>query len=398
MNFLQGIGQGAAMGHNRDARKAQQQAFGAQQQLAAQKNAMAQTTMDQATADKQLASTVQFGTYLRTLPEQERVNALSTASVFGVDQATSQGLSEMIQANPTFLSDSTLDGFISTYGETQVLGDKDALIGPGGREVYSNRYNAPQVVSDGSALVGDDGSALYENAKDVAPQAAPTSVQEYQFAQQNPGFTNYQTQMKQAGRSAGVTVNTGESMTPGRKKMDELAGTEVYGWMSGGAADTAKQVNQLKNALGIVESDPSVTGRSLQGNLPDAMLAIFNPEMKEVRDQVAEVVQRNLKAVLGAQFTEKEGQALIARAFDSRLSKETQAQRLKNLVIQMEMSMAAKNQMSEYFRESGTLIGYDGETPSLADFEKAVSEGGGESSRPNAGKTLTYNPQTGGFD
>ena len=41
---------------------------------------------------------------------------------------------------------------------------------------------------------------------------------------------------------------------------------------------------------------------------PDLVNAFINPGATDVRENIESVVQRNLKAVLGAQFTEKEGE------------------------------------------------------------------------------------------
>jgi hypothetical protein len=113
------------------------------------------------------------------------------------------------------------------------------------------------------------------------------------------------------------------------------------------------------------------------------LLAFTNPNALQSREQVEEVVQRNLRAVLGAQFTEKEGERLISRAYNPRLPPEQNARRLRRLFLQMESSAQQKQQMVDYANQNGTLRGYQGKMPSISDFYKAI-EGSEQATPPGA--------------
>jgi hypothetical protein len=84
------------------------------------------------------------------------------------------------------------------------------------------------------------------------------------------------------------------------------------------------------------------------------------------------VVQRNLRVVLGAQFTAKEGEALISRAYNPTLSPQQNAARLRKLFEQMAVSSAQKQAMVEYYETNGTLQGYKGKVPNINDFYRAL--------------------------
>jgi len=164
--------------------------------------------------------------------------------------------------------------------------------------------------------------------------------------------------------------------TKGRTQVDKEFGKDFSKIITGGLADSLKQVGQLKDAIESLESGRNITG-PVVGFTPDAILTIFNPEAIETREAVEEVVQRNLREILGAQFTEKEGERLIARAFNPKLEEHVNVRRVKNLLKQMEIAIQQKRDASEFFRQNGTLTGFTGKLPVLSDFENLDDDRGG---------------------
>jgi hypothetical protein len=168
-----------------------------------------------------------------------------------------------------------------------------------------------------------------------------------------------------------VTQTVGMEETPGRKKVDEKYAEEFVAWeASGGYADIVKQLGQLREVSKALETE-NLTG-PITGNIPDAVKQFTNPEAIAARDAVEEVVQRNLRLILGAQFTEKEGERLIARAFNPKLSEAENKKRVDRLITQIETAAKAKQESADYFRENGTLTGWGGRRYTLTDFEDAI--------------------------
>ena len=133
-----------------------------------------------------------------------------------------------------------------------------------------------------------------------------------------------------------------------------------------------KGLSQLKSARDALKTE-NISGPGI-GMTPLSVLKVTNPVAADTRAKIEEVVQRNLRLILGAQFTEKEGERLIARAFDPSLPEEINGQRLDRLMQQIELSIQAKQDQSRYFAEHGTLKGWQGKTPTLEDFNSAISE------------------------
>jgi hypothetical protein len=178
-------------------------------------------------------------------------------------------------------------------------------------------------------------------------------------------------------RPPGTTVQNilgGDKLTPGQSKVDEKFADDYVQWTTGGGQDAAAQIAQLKPVIQALEEGKLITGVPVAVQ-PDLLLAMTNPKALQSREQVEEVVQRNLRVILGAQFTEKEGERLIARAFNPKLPPEENAKRLRRLFLQMSSAAEQKNAAAAYFEQNGTLRGFKGKTPSVQDFYNAM-EGG----------------------
>ena len=139
----------------------------------------------------------------------------------------------------------------------------------------------------------------------------------------------------------------------------------------GGFADTVKQLGQLQTVLQQLKSGENVTGAFtafLMNNAPSLAAGVAEGAVS-AKDAVEEVVQRNLRLILGAAFTENEGKALIARAYNPALREEENARRLERLIQQMLTAASATQQAGQYFDQFGTLKGYSAKLPSFSDFD-----------------------------
>jgi hypothetical protein len=147
-------------------------------------------------------------------------------------------------------------------------------------------------------------------------------------------------------------------------------GTDV---LQGGNVDATKNMSQLKDVQTRLESgNENLTGPVL-GMMPDSIKAYTNPGAIDARDTVQEVVQRNLRAILGGQFAAKEGEQLIARAYNPQLEEKENAKRLGRLYTAMDEALKQKQAAADYMQEYGTIQGFQGKTEwSVADFEKAM--------------------------
>ena len=135
--------------------------------------------------------------------------------------------------------------------------------------------------------------------------------------------------------------------------------------------DVKKGLAQLQEAVTALGESDTLTGPWVS-MLPNFLGDRMNPKAAQVREAVEEIVQRNLRLVLGAQFTQKEGERLIARAFNPKLSEAENKKRVQRLMDSIQGALDAKLRQQAYFKENGTLSGYTGASP------EALLGGGGD--------------------
>jgi hypothetical protein len=201
----------------------------------------------------------------------------------------------------------------------------------------------------------------------------------YRQAQQQGfkgSFLDYKTQLAQARRSqvtVPVTVGGEAKPTPLQVKSDEAFAKDYIAWKQGGGVNTVKNTAQIGSVLQQLEEGKPLTG-PLIGIQPDIVLAVTNPNAVDARQRVEQVAQESLRAILGAQFTQKEGEAFIARVYNPSLKPEKNASRLRALFKQLETAAAQKQAMVDYADEKGTVAGFKGKVPTIQDFYDAIDE------------------------
>ena len=161
---------------------------------------------------------------------------------------------------------------------------------------------------------------------------------------------------------------SGKPLTPAEKALDTKFSTDIYTeWKYGGASDAQKGIAQLNSAAKALEKNADLTGPGTSF-WPNAVRAWWNPKSVDIEERVTEIVQRNLRLILGAQFTENEGKRLIARAYNIDLKAKTNAERVRRLVKQIALAAQAKQSAADWYEEHGTLQGWKGGKYSAIDF------------------------------
>ena len=167
---------------------------------------------------------------------------------------------------------------------------------------------------------------------------------------------------------AGYNTEGAAVLPNGRIRIPKVVGRDVSKNVGQQEVDKKKGRAQLMEAQKQLDSGKNLTGPII-GILPDSVLRFTNPEAVQTRETIEEVVQRNLKAVLGGAFTKGEGDRLIARAYNPGLSEEQNSVRLKRLLKQIELATDAKAAAAAHYRKYGTLRGWEGKMPRLSDFD-----------------------------
>ena len=157
--------------------------------------------------------------------------------------------------------------------------------------------------------------------------------------------------------------------------MDQAFASRYIAWEGGERQQTDQNIKNLSAKLDIlISGDKNVSGPIL-GQIPEGIRAITNPDSLAFIGDIRDVVFQSLRATLGAQFTEKEGERLVAAAFDARLSEEENYKRLKRLVEKIQNTRNSMDSMSDYWSKHGTLQGYESSPIVFQDvFDSFVEE------------------------
>jgi hypothetical protein len=181
---------------------------------------------------------------------------------------------------------------------------------------------------------------------------------------------------------AKLAAEIAQEGTSGQKKADEAFGTALGKLLESGAlADARRNRGQITGVVAQLQaivdgkSDENLSGLGV-GLLSEARpaMSVVNSAALQALETVEEVVQRNLRIILGAQFTEKEGNRLIARAYNPYLSEQQNLVRLRRLDESMKGQLDRKLAAIDHFTEKGTLRGFDAEAARKLDNPSFVDD------------------------
>ena len=238
---------------------------------------------------------------------------------------------------------SGINAGLANYAQANKLFNRPKLQVVGGALIDTSDPNNPKVVYESKPKTSN--TKFVTETGQVVDYSDPT----------NPVVTNVQ-----GYKIPPKTPKIGEA----QKAIDREFG-KVYSKfvLDGGASVIGKNISQLQDASKILETHLR-EGKDLTGvynsALPDSLRSFFNPEGVKVQQMVEEVVQSNLKAVLGGQFSEREAEQLLARSFNPRLLPEENIRRINNLQKSIELAFQQKLKAIEYFEANGTMDGFKG--------------------------------------
>lgn len=158
---------------------------------------------------------------------------------------------------------------------------------------------------------------------------------------------------KKKGQQGGVVVS------PLQKKIDDAFGLKAVEYLSGGQAQVEANINNLKDKIRILESGELNVSGPIVGNTPEFAQSFANPAALSFIGDIRDIVFQSLREKLGAQFTEKEGDRLVAAAFDQRLPEAENVKRLQRLLKTIEGAASSKEDMIAHYRKNKTLDGYE---------------------------------------
>jgi hypothetical protein len=163
-------------------------------------------------------------------------------------------------------------------------------------------------------------------------------------------------------------------LTPGQRSLDQAVGKEYAEYVaSGGSATAMKNIEQVRTGIETLRGTDTASGWFV-GNLPDGLRRSFTPEGMSAQDYIQGAIMQSLRQILGAQFTQKEGERLMAQTYDKRAPEAENIRRAERLLRQLEGAAVAKEEAMRYFETNRTMVGFQGKFPNISDFD--VTSGG----------------------
>jgi len=263
-------------------------------------------------------------------------------------------------------SQGTIDATLNNLYKQQLLAlrdDKDKL------------YNV-----DG-ALVDRTGNVVYQAPKETRGQASQSSDiqlinrynETYAKYQQDPKNPLLRNEVKALELKLGLQQPPAppqtqaeivkKSLTPLETKVEEKSAQDLVDFtIGGGFSDVQKGLSQLDIAKQTLQQQPEgkITGKLVGAQDDTGILKYTNPTAQDTKEQVQEIAQRNLRLILGPQFTAKEGEALISRVYNPALPQSVNVKRLDLLQEQMTSAAKTKQEAVDYYNTNGTLKGFKG--------------------------------------
>jgi hypothetical protein len=249
------------------------------------------------------------------------------------------------------------------------------------QQILAGKDNKDQLYTIDGALVNREGKVIYQAPQETRGQASQSSDiqllnrynEAFQKAQEDPKNPLLRNEVKALELKLGLQQPPAapqtqaeivkKSLTPLQAKVEEKSAQDLVDFtVGGGFSDVQKGLTQLENAKQMLQQQPEgkITGKYVGVQDDTGILKYTNPVAQDTKEQVQEIAQRNLRLILGPQFTAKEGEALINRVYNPALPQSVNVKRLELLQEQMSSAAKTKQEAVEYYNVNGTLKGFTG--------------------------------------
>ena len=308
---------------------------------------------------------------------QQAAAEQSMAAKAKADQLADKAMQDKVALSNFLMSGTEMDPeVVEDFNQAQ-----PGLFALGGDEGARNRFleyqrdTAPKTGPLGGEL-GSSDFARFAKEQGLDPVLAGNYFMNLQKAEAEAELANQPKPLSPSDQLAreefeykkSQDLNKPIPLTEGEKSRDRKFADQLVEF---NLPDINKGLEQLTEASEALSKSNTLTG-PIVSLMPNFVGDRVNPKAAEVREAVEEVVQRNLRLVLGAQFTEKEGERLISRAYNPTLDEAENKKRVERLIKSIRDAAQEKLNMKSYFEKNGTLKGYDSNQPSIESIEQSA--------------------------
>ncbi len=157
----------------------------------------------------------------------------------------------------------------------------------------------------------------------------------------------------------------GETLTPFQTKTSEDLAEPMNKWRTSGKQQAEGNLEQYNKQIAGLKSG-EITTRGLLDYAPsffgiqDATRALFRPLDQQAVDRMNQIVFQGLRGTLGAQFTQREAERLVAASYNPKLPEEQNIERIQASADILERTIRAKNDLMAHMDAGGNIGNYKG--------------------------------------
>jgi len=159
----------------------------------------------------------------------------------------------------------------------------------------------------------------------------------------------------------------------GEQEVDKKFAKDLNDWQTRGLGTYNKNIERLKRSRDLLKKrkdDLVGTSGRFTGRMPDFLRS---EESIGLREDVHASAQGALRATLGSQFTEKEGERIMKASYNENLSPDENIKRIDDAIKELETNAYNMDSRGEFFRENqGTLRGWEPSEAPKKEVQKEI--------------------------
>lgn len=164
--------------------------------------------------------------------------------------------------------------------------------------------------------------------------------------------------------SGALAGKGGNQLDPFTKAETTVLGKASGQWVSLDRSQVISNMNEVRSALAdmdkMLSEGQSFSGRKGQDWLPESLRTVLDSRSRAIEQKMQSAIQMTLRPTLGAQFTQKEGERIMALKFDPLQSPAENRRRAAELEKALRESVKAKDALFAYLRNNrGDATGFD---------------------------------------
>jgi hypothetical protein len=223
------------------------------------------------------------------------------------------------------------------------------------------------------------------------------------FKDKELGVKSQETKMKIDMAKEEKALADSKKLTKGEEAVDRNFAKDYDEWTTTGKPSAEKSIAKLEEAMNKLQKlgDKSTISGRFAGRAPDFLKS---QEAVDLRDTVRSAANDALKATLGSQFTEKEGERIMKQSYDETLNPSFNVKRIQSALDELKANAANRQARTRYYEDNGTLKGFKFTEPQEGQGQGPLmsKQNSGAPSKPKTvkqnGITYTLNEATGEYE